>query len=529
MSNIPLQDGVEIKLNKYIKSEPHDHQKATLALCRAAEAIDPKKTIEILYGGAAGSGKSELLLMSALEYCDQPDYAALILRLKLKDLEQSGALQRRSKEWLMDTDATWRAQVNTWEFPSGARLSFGYCDKADDIYQYQGAEWQFIGFDELTQFDEDHYDFIRLRLRRKKGSTVPIRLLSTSNPGGRGHMWVRKRFPVNRKRNEGDPYFVPAKVWDNPYIDEMYVDNLKSANPVLSAHLLDGNWDIFVGSAFDMFRDEFHVIPEKNLPKGKIPPWWSRFESMDFGVTNPTAWYLYTVDEDDNVIVMDEYYSSGDIELHARTINENRSDWWEIKGDGDARIGNICYAPMDVKGRSRTNRPTGYDLTIEDDFVQWGIGFAMAQMDRKTSLTRVRELLTPRENRKFPIWHHMVGEEGSPRLFISNRCVNLIQQLASAVLEKEGPLMGEAVDSKWETKHGHAIAALRYGTLSWFPFSQRPIDDEEELDARTEAFNRRREALSRKPEDEEYESIEEDTALYDSGGYFGSREMSRFV
>lgn len=197
---------------------------------------------EALYGGSAAGGKSIALLAAALLYVHLPGYAALVLRRTFRDLSQPDALIPLSKAWLMKTDATWSAQDKRWTFPSGATLTFGYCESEDDVYQYQGAAYQTCCFDELTQFTEFQYTYLFSRLRRVQSLKVPLRMRAASNPGGVGHQWVRSRFVVS-----SDParLFVPAKLADNTHIDGVaYGRSLAHLDPVRRQQLRDGNWDV---------------------------------------------------------------------------------------------------------------------------------------------------------------------------------------------------------------------------------------------------------------------------------------------
>jgi len=134
-----------VRLNRYIPHEPTEKQAFFLL-----HAHSP----EILYGGSAGGGKSDSLLMAALQYVDIPDYAALLLRRTYKELALPEAIMDRAHEWLNPTDAKWHEDAKTWEFPSGATLTFGYLEGPRDHYRYQSSAYQFVGFDELTQFQE---------------------------------------------------------------------------------------------------------------------------------------------------------------------------------------------------------------------------------------------------------------------------------------------------------------------------------------------------------------------------------------
>lgn len=211
--------------------------------------------LEVLFGGSAGGGKSDALLMAALQYADVPGYAAILFRRTYADLALPGALMDRSQEWLRGTAAHWSDKTKTWTFPSGATLSFGYLESENDKYRYQSAEFQFVGFDELTQFTETQYRYLFSRLRRLEQMEVPLRMRAASNPGGVGHEWVKQRFIV------GDRPFVPASLDDNPYIDRVeYVKSLMHLDPVTREQLLRGDWTIQEGGT--MFKREwFEIVP----------------------------------------------------------------------------------------------------------------------------------------------------------------------------------------------------------------------------------------------------------------------------
>lgn len=197
--------------------------------------------LEAMYGGAAGGGKSDALLMAALQYVHVPGYAALLLRRTYPDLALPGAIMDRAGEWLHPTDATWHDKDKTWRFPSGATLTFGYLQTEVDKHRYQSAEFQFIGLDEATSFRESQYTYLLSRLRRLQGMAVPIRARCASNPGGPGHEWVHRRFVD--KRTRGDRLFVPAKLEDNPYLDTAeYERSLAELDHITRRQLRHGDW-----------------------------------------------------------------------------------------------------------------------------------------------------------------------------------------------------------------------------------------------------------------------------------------------
>ena len=196
---------------------------------------------EVLFGGAAGGGKSVALLMAALQYVDFPYYNALILRRTFRDLALPGAIMDQAAEWLAGTAAQWRAQNMTWTFPSGATLTFGALDLDQDKYKYQGSVYQFVGWDELTQQREASYRYLMSRIRRLRDQQdLPVRVRATSNPGGIGHGWVKQRF---LDTPDAQRLFIPAGLTDNPYLDaDAYRDSLANLDPVTRAQLLNGDW-----------------------------------------------------------------------------------------------------------------------------------------------------------------------------------------------------------------------------------------------------------------------------------------------
>lgn len=222
---------------------------------------------EALFGGAAGGGKSDALLMGALQYVDTPGYAALLFRRTFRDLALPGALMDRAHDWLAPTAARWDDQEHTWYFPSGASITFGYLDHENDKYRYQGAAAQYIGFDELTQFAEGQYRYLFSRLRRLADSELPIRMRAASNPGGVGHEWVRQRFLIEGR------WFVPALLDDNSYLDaEQYRASLDELDPYTRAQLLAGDWFAKPpGSKFQ--RQWFEVVDQAPAETRRVRYW----------------------------------------------------------------------------------------------------------------------------------------------------------------------------------------------------------------------------------------------------------------
>lgn len=212
---------------------------------------------EALFGGAAGGGKSSALLMAALQWINTPGYAALLLRRTYTDLSLPGALMDRAFSWLQGTAAKWSEKDKTWRFPSGATLTFGYLESSSDQFRYQSSEFQFIGFDELTQFEETQYTYLFSRLRRLKGFDVPLRMRAASNPGGPGHAFVKMRFGIAERidqpiyQAERGRLFIPSRLDDNEHLDrEQYRESLQELDPFTRSQLESGHWSEYSGGFF---------------------------------------------------------------------------------------------------------------------------------------------------------------------------------------------------------------------------------------------------------------------------------------
>jgi hypothetical protein len=422
--------------------------------------------LEAGYGGAAGGGKSDAILAAALQYVDVPGYAALILRRSFSDLALPGAAMARSKEWLTGR-AKWNEREKTWSFTGGSSLTFGYLESETDVYRYQSSEYQFIGFDELTQFSESQYRYLFSRLRRVSAIDVPLRMRWASNPGGVGHGWVKRRFI-----DEPAPgvVFVPARVSDNPGLEaDEYVESLSHLPETIRAQLLEGDWGAFEGAAFTITAD--HLVENMEIPSG-----WERFESMDYGLTNPTVFLAWAADHDGNLVSFGSYYRPGLPSETAPIVRKLRQLWRT----------SVCWGdPSSLAAPTSTLNRFGAPLTIEQEFADHGLPIARANNEPRRGYTRLRELLRPDPGRRFPDWHPKRGQLGSPRWFIVERqCPELVEQLKSAPLQPvDRRWAGEMIDPRWEGAHGHAVAAARYGAMSRpgpSPEPEKPIESEAE-------------------------------------------------
>lgn len=243
-------------------------------------------SIEALFGGAAGGGKSSALLMAALQYVDIPGYSAILFRRTFADLALPGALMDRFKTWMSNyDDVHWNANSYVATFPSGARISFGYLNNTNDYLRYKGSEFQFIGMDEVTEIREADYRYLFSRLRRPASgplSSVPLRMRAASNPAPN---WVRQRFIVEGKQH--NRIFVPSLLTDNPGIDaESYRQALAALDPVERRRLEYGDWwSTTLGSLFD--RTDFVLIDPADVPQVTSSARAVRF--WDLAATEPSS------------------------------------------------------------------------------------------------------------------------------------------------------------------------------------------------------------------------------------------------
>lgn len=311
-----LAKAMDLKLpEKYVPWKPSPHQAAFL-LVQQKEAF---------YGGAAGGGKSIALLMAALQYVDNPKYKALILRRTFADLSAPGALIDIAHEWLGPTDAVWNESKHQWTFPSGAVLKFGHMANEADKTQYQGAAYQFVGYDELTHFSETMYLYLFSRMRKQKGVDIPIRMRAAGNPGGVGHVWVKERFidppdsesmtPAEIRAQRAKRIFIPSGLQDNPYLDkEDYIDSLMELDSVTRSQLMNGDWDIQADG--NMFKREWFdnriltSVPEKVTFRRMVRYWdlASTDEAKaikDKGDPDYTASVLQALGDDGNIYILE--------------------------------------------------------------------------------------------------------------------------------------------------------------------------------------------------------------------------------
>ncbi len=253
-----------------------------------------------LFGGAAGPGKSKALLMEAiLQAHEHPGANTLLLRRTFPELEQSLLLYfRRDVPRELYKSFNDSKHVVTWH--NGSTTRFGYCLAENDVYQYQGAEFLFIGIDELTLFTLRQWQFLTSRNRCPVPGAFPC-MAAATNPGNIGHAWVKALWidkqaaPGMENPGEYDPAdydFIPARVSDNPIYaaDENYLKTLRALPSHLRRAFLDGDWDVFAGQYFDKFDPARHVARAEEID---WKPWWPRWICIDWGFEHYAATYWH--------------------------------------------------------------------------------------------------------------------------------------------------------------------------------------------------------------------------------------------
>lgn len=287
---------------------------------------------EALYGGAAGGGKSDALVIEALRQVHIPHYKALILR---KTFPQLSELIDKSRNYYARVfpGAVYNQSTRNWRFPSGARIQFGAMQHPKDREKYQGQAFDFIAFDELTHFCFDEYVYLFSR-NRPNGPGTRVYIRATANPGGVGHGWVKERFitaappmtpicedvvwrdAIGRENHaQQSRIFVPSTVYDNEILlknDPDYVRRLAALPRAERDALLYGDWDSFLGQVFLEWRnDPAHYQTRRNthvIAPFQIPRTWKICRGFDWGYARPFSVGWYAADEDGRLYRIREYY-----------------------------------------------------------------------------------------------------------------------------------------------------------------------------------------------------------------------------
>ena len=393
---------------------------------------------DVLYGGAAGGGKSYAMLVDPLRNAHRSAHRGLILRRSMPELRE---LIDKSRELYPKAfqGCKYREVEKMWTFPSGAKIEFGFLERDADVYRYQGQAYSWIGFDEITHLPTEFaWNYLASRLRTTDPDIVPY-MRCTANPGGVGATWVKKRYidPVLPNESfEGEDgltrKFIPARLQDNPFLatDGRYERMLKALPPTQRQQLLEGNWDVSEGAAFTEFTPVLHVVTPFEIPIN-----WERVKGIDYGYASESACVWGAIDpEDGTLIIYRELYRKGLLgtELAEMLTNMEMSDPFSVQGVLDT----ACWS------RTGTTGPT-----VGETLLRAGHKLRRADKNRIQGKIQIHEYLK-------------VTQSGRPRLQIFNTCPNLIRELQSIPLDKSNP---EDVNTH---APDHAYDALRYLIMS---------------------------------------------------------------
>lgn len=415
---------------------------------------------EVLYGGAAGGGKSYAILADALRDMTHPHFRGLILRKTTEELRE---LVQKSQDLYPRAypGMKWSERKMEWTAPSGAKLWMSFLENDRDVTRYQGQAFSYIAFDELTQWATPYaWNYMRSRLRT---TAVGLKLYqrATTNPGGVGHGWVKKMFvdpapwgktfaatdletgetlvwPKGSSR-EGQPLFnrrfIPAKLSDNPYLykDGEYEANLLSLPEAERKKLLEGDWDIMEGAAFTEWNRDHHVIEPFDVPYT-----WRRFRACDYGYGSKSAVLWFTVTPEEELIVYRELYVSKVLAV----------DLADMILDLEAADGPITYGVLDSSLWHKRGDP---GPPIAEQMIARGCLWRPADRSKGSRVAGKNEV-----HRRLQIDEYTE----KPRMMFFSNCLHTIAQLPVLPLN---PLNPEDVDTKSED---HIYDALRYGVMS---------------------------------------------------------------
>ena len=369
---------------------------------------------EVLFGGAAGGGKSYGQMVDALLFAlKYRGSKQLVLRRTFAELDKS--LIRLSLSLFPKEIYTFNSSSHTGKFKNGSCVDFGYCATENDVYQYQSAEYDVIRFDELTHFTEAQYVYLISRVRG--ANSFPKQIKSSTNPGGVGHGWVKKRFVDAGKRGTGfvgedgmKRIFIPSLLDDNGFLakgDPKYKERLLALPEREKKALLYGDWNIFEGQYFTEFRQDLHVIAPFEIPRT-----WRKFRTIDYGLDRLACLWIAVSPESD-FYVYREYCESGlAISAAAKAILERSPAAEEIYA---------TLAPPDLWNRTQESAKTKASL-----FSEYGINFTKTSNDREAGWLSLKELLC-------------LGESGKPRLRIFSQCSEIIKCLPALTVDKIHP------------------------------------------------------------------------------------------
>lgn len=400
----------------------------------------------LFYGGAKGGGKSWLIrywmVLRRLKY---PETNGVIIRKTYAELD-ANHIKKMWVEYPELMKAGFNSSKKELKFHNGSVLTFRHLANSTDVYNFQGAEYEDIALDECTQHTEEAFTTLRSSNRTVVKGISP-RFLLTGNPGGIGHMWVKRLFIDKDYSELEDPAeygFVQAKVHDNPILvenDPGYVKKLEALPEDKRRAYLDGDWDVFEGQFFTEWRKEKHVIEPRYKLK-EMPTNFTYRIGWDEGNRAPRAVYILAQDNDGRVEVIWEYYRAGE------TVNKaalNIKTAWEVLGILDT-LQERARIVFDPSMKIKSNQTGISTAKVVSDIL--GVPMEPGNNDRLDGARRFKDML--QHDKLTP-----------PLMTVWSTCHNLIRTLPQLIYSDNG---SEDVDT---TVEDHAYDAVRYGLMSF--------------------------------------------------------------
>lgn len=390
------------------------------------------------YGGARGGGKSWAMRRKLVLLClSYPQLNCLLMRRTLPELRENHVIPLLRE---LGDMVPYNSTERVFRFPNGSRLKLGYCDGANDVYQYQGQEYDVIGLEEATHFTEEQMRFITTCNRTTKAGFRP-RMYYTCNPGNVGHGWVKRLFIDKRMENgerREDYAFIPASIYDNEVLlsaNPEYVRALESLPEDMRRAHLYGDWDAHAGQYFREFSRLKHIAAPFELPA-----WWRRFRSMDWGYNDPCCVLWHAVDGDGRVYTYRELY------VRAMRADQVAKRIKELSADED--IAYTVASPDLWQKRGAILRSEGgfEEESLAELFAREGVPMLPADNARVAGWQRVRAYMAD-------------GADGKPMWQAFDCCENLIRTLPMLMYSEHN--REDAADGE-----DHAPESLRYALMS---------------------------------------------------------------
>jgi len=411
------------------------------------------KRKHIGYGGARGAGKSWAMrrkfILLASRY---PGLRILLLRRTFPELRENHLLPLQLE---IGGYVRYKESEKVFIFPNGARIKLGYCDNENDVLQYQGQEYDVIGFEEATGFTEFQIQFVSTCLRSVR-TDFESRIYYTCNPGGVGHSYIKRLF-IDREfegnENPDDYVFISARVWDNKVLmknDPNYIKILDSLPEDLRKAHRDGDWDALAGQFFKEFCKDIHVIEPFVIPDS-----WTKYVTIDYGLDMLAAYWV-AVDYQRHCYAYREVHEPNLIISHAakRIIEANNGE--NIKE---------FYCPPDLDNRRQDSGKSALQI-----FGEHGIIFSISSNDRVNGWLATKELLK--------IYDSVDEHTGDPirtsDLKIFSNCRNLIKHLPVAQQDSKNPNDVSSVPHNIT----HSLDALRGFAITWVDAPSNSAEDE---------------------------------------------------